>query len=158
MIRRKNSTFSRGSYSFEEEGDVNPMELVANLSDVMLVFAVALMLAIVTHWNVDITQQLAQLNAEDMTALDQTQSEEAIANSESDGYVDMGKAYRDPKTGEVYIIQEGSTQSAGSGNSASASASSSASRSSANNASASNASTSNASAGNASSSNTAAGN
>ncbi len=132
MIRRKNSMFSRGNgYAFEDEKDVNPMELVANLSDVMLVFAVALMLAVVTHWNVDITKQLAQLDAEDMTALDEAQSEEAVSNSENDGYEDMGKAYRDPKTGEIYVIQEsGSASTGGSGASGGSSGSNVASASS----------------------------
>ncbi len=35
--------------------DVNPMNYLSNLSDVMLILAVGIMLALVVHWNVDIT-------------------------------------------------------------------------------------------------------
>ncbi|MDO4841306.1 MAG: DUF2149 domain-containing protein [Phoenicibacter congonensis] len=115
MIRRRNATFSSRNFSFEADDDVNPMETVANLSDVMLVFAVALMLAIVTHWGVDISSNLTTFDSEDMEAIDEAQTEDVIQNSTS-GYEELGRAYKDPTTGEVYVIQDNSDSSSDSGN------------------------------------------
>ena len=107
MIKRTNSRFSTETYAFEDSDDVNPMETVANLSDVMLVFAVALMLAIVTHWGVDITNSnLTSFDESEMEAIDQAQTEDTIQNTNSEGYQELGRAYKDPKTGEVYVIQD----------------------------------------------------
>ena len=39
---------------FSEES-VDPMNYVSNLSDAMLVLAVGMMLALIVHWNVDIS-------------------------------------------------------------------------------------------------------
>ena len=130
MIKRSNTRFGAKNYAFEDSGDVNPMETVANLSDVMLVFAVALMLAIVAHWNVDITKSnLETFDEEEMQAIDESQTEEIT--SESSGYESMGRAYKDPKTGEVYVIQDAESKASGSSsatgsNTSSASGSSSA--------------------------------
>ena len=113
MIKRSNTRFGAKNYAFEDSGDVNPMETVANLSDVMLVFAVALMLAIVAHWNVDITKSnLETFDEEEMQAIDESQTEEIT--SESSGYESMGRAYKDPKTGEVYVIQDAESGASGS--------------------------------------------
>ena len=38
---------------FETEETVNPMDGVANLVDVMIVFSVGIMLALIMHWNLD---------------------------------------------------------------------------------------------------------
>ena len=128
MIKRSNTRFGAKNYAFEDSGDVNPMETVANLSDVMLVFAVALMLAIVAHWNVDITKSnLETFDEEEMQAIDESQTEEIT--SESSGYESMGRAYKDPKTGEVYVIQDAESSASGS-SSATGSGTSSASGSS----------------------------
>ena len=49
--------------------DINPMENVANLVDVMLVFACALMIAIITFWKVDISN-IQQVDKEDLQKVD----------------------------------------------------------------------------------------
>ena len=119
MIKRSNTRFGAKNYAFEDSGDVNPMETVANLSDVMLVFAVALMLAIVAHWNVDITKSnLETFDEEEMQAIDESQTEEIT--SESSGYESMGRAYKDPKTGEVYVIQDAESNTSSASGSSSA--------------------------------------
>jgi len=69
--------------------DVNPLSSVANLFDVMLIFACGLMVAIVALWKVDL----------DMS--------KTTAPSQGNYYQDMGRAYVDPETGQIYIIQEG---------------------------------------------------
>ena len=68
-----------------EREEASPMESVANLIDVMLVFICGLIIAIIVFWNVDLEN------------LDQ--------RTES-SYEDVGQVYQDPDTGKVYVIQQ----------------------------------------------------
>lgn len=77
------------------------MENLANLVDIMLVFACALMIAIITHWNVDLTQQM--ISEEDLELVEDPQM--AIQNNiESSNFESKGIVYEDPETGDLYII------------------------------------------------------
>ena len=86
------------------EDEVNPMESVANLSDVMLVLAVALMMAILMHWNVSV-RETAAIDESMLEPID-------IANGEltaetvdaSSNYEKVGTVYRDTETGDLYVI------------------------------------------------------
>ena len=99
-MQRKSRRIGRRSHSFEAE-TANPMENLANLVDIMLVFACALMIAIITHWNVDLTQQ--QLSKEDLELIEDPQM--AIQNNiESSKFESKGVVYEDPETGDLYII------------------------------------------------------
>ena len=49
MLRTNNRRLSRRTHSFEK-ATPNPMENLASLVDVMLAFACALMIAIITRW------------------------------------------------------------------------------------------------------------
>lgn len=88
--------------------DINPMAGVANLADVMLVFACGLMLALITFWNVDVAKGTnASVPVEqgqeitDVSGLDKD-SGKPIAN-END-LQEYGKVYRDPNTGKLYLV------------------------------------------------------
>jgi hypothetical protein len=91
----------------EQKKDINPLDGVANLSDLMLVLACGLMLALVMNWNVDLAR-----GSENLVGLDQgaqIQELEGLANSEggindSAGYEEMGKVYKDPSTGKLYMV------------------------------------------------------
>ncbi len=100
MIGNRGSLRGGRRKRFSEES-INPMENLANLADVMLVFACALMIAIITHWNVDITQN--RVNKEDLEPIDDPQ--QAIQNEiETEQFQSKGTVYEDPETGELYII------------------------------------------------------
>ena len=108
MRRRK------GSGKFRTEGfsgeDVNPMDGVANLADVMLVFACGLMLALITFWNVDVAGTQKQ-NVPDAPRQELTQTVEDLTRQEgedvdSEGLEEYGTVYRDPETGKLYIAAE----------------------------------------------------
>lgn len=105
MMRRTFSLANRGTFGEDAEGeDPNPMEMVANLSDVMLVLAVALMVAIVAHWNVDVTKSV-QIDESNMTAIEADLSE--LSSESADGgaeYEEVGTVYRDKATGEMYVV------------------------------------------------------
>lgn len=100
MLNTNKRRLSRRVHSFEKPTP-NPMENLANLVDVMLVFACALMIAIITHWNVDLTQ--SKVSKEDLEPVDDMQ--EAIQNEiDSEALESKGKVYEDPETGDLYIV------------------------------------------------------
>jgi hypothetical protein len=99
--------------------DENPLEMMANLMDVMLVFACGLLLALVVHWNVDISGQ-------DTTNVNQQQSTTTVemsgSGSESDintdqNYKEMGIVYQDPETGKLYMVTNEKASDSGSSSS-----------------------------------------
>lgn len=114
---------------FAEE-DVNPMNYLSNLSDAMLVLAVGIMLALIVHWNVDIStsggtmSDSGQSYAADgeggnsaidrdsavnfsQDELDNMQSQDKLDSSDT-GMEKLGEVYYDAATGQYYIVENGS--------------------------------------------------
>ena len=100
MRRRSRRTRRKTLYNAGE--DVNPMEFLANLSDVMLILAVGIMLALILHWEVEIQ------STEEAT---ETEGKESVSFSEDDlqnmdqmpeDVKEMGNVYYDPQTGKYY--------------------------------------------------------
>lgn len=80
LDRGRRTHYGRGA----SRPTVNPMESVANLVDIMLVFICGLMIAIIMFWNVDLDNLQAR---------------------QEDAYQDMGQVYQDPATGKIYVIK-----------------------------------------------------
>lgn len=95
------------SSSFKEQEDVDPRVGLVNLADVMLVFACGLMLALVVHWNVNVSN-VTEMDQQDMTEIDQSQVENMADDMQSAGssYNELGKVYQDPTTGQMYLLQQ----------------------------------------------------
>ena len=104
---------------FEDE-DVNPITYVSNLSDVMLIFAVGIMLALVTYWKVDMSPQQtavttdgAAVNIEGAQTFTEEEREEmrsdATEGEAGEGMEKTGEIYYDPSTGTYYIVEFGET-------------------------------------------------
>ena len=114
---------------FSEE-EVNPMNYLSNLSDAMLVLAVGIMLALIVHWNVDIStsggtmSDSGQSYAADgeggnsaidrdsavnfsQDELDNMQSQDKLDSSDT-GMEKLGEVYYDAATGQSYIVENGS--------------------------------------------------
>lgn len=90
----------RLSQGSQEKEDVNPMEGLGNLADAMLILAVGIMLALIMHWNVDITT--TELNQkQEISDVEQSTSDKVVAG---DGMEEMGMVYKDPKTGKMYMV------------------------------------------------------
>ena len=96
----------------------DPMAGVANLVDAMLVIAVGLLVFLVISWNMqaivfneDVTPEQRQdaINAmKQVTEVDQGQQLNEtpdVSNSSGEGYAEMGKVYKDPKTGKMIMIE-----------------------------------------------------
>lgn len=109
MRRRKGS----GRFHSENMGgeDINPMDGMANLSDVMLVFACGLMLALITYWNVDVSGVTGSIDVSMGSEI--TESVEGFGDSKNEDesekhYEEVpGTVYRDPETGQMYFVTEG---------------------------------------------------
>ncbi len=83
--------------------DYDPMSGLANLVDVILVFACGLMIAIVTFWNVDLSKVQDIIDESELKEV--TDVEQAIEDGDiSETLQNQGTAYKDPETGKIYII------------------------------------------------------
>ena len=96
----RNSRLSRNTTSPFLESDGSPMESIANIVDVMLVFACGLLLALVTVWNVDIGLDRPDNMYEVSDVVEGSQ------NVQKDNLQEAGKVYRDPATGNLYFVEE----------------------------------------------------
>ncbi len=90
---------------FGSEGDdEDPRTGLVNLADVMLVFACGLIVALVAHYNVDLT---AQDTPEDMEHVNQqVQEVQKDQTDTSATYAEFGSVYQDTETGELYIVKD----------------------------------------------------
>ena len=115
--RRRTERFSGES--------VDPMNYLSNLSDAMLVLAVGMMLALIVHWNVDISTGgrsdnvngssvaaegeggqsiIDRDNAIDYTP-EQLEQMDATEGENDEGMEKLGEVYYDAATGKYYIIE-----------------------------------------------------
>ena len=113
------SLHNRRRDRFADSEDVNPMNYVSNLSDVMLIFAVGIMVALIMHWGVDVTEIQATTDtaAESYSQIDESQARtfteeerEQMQNNAtegdlSEGMQKTGEVYYDSETGTYYIVE-----------------------------------------------------
>ena len=81
----------------------DPMAGVANLSDVMLVFACGLMLAIIMFWKVDLSAVVDRFKEENLVEVEDP--EEVLQSNDDSGLVEKGIVVQDPETGQMYVIE-----------------------------------------------------
>lgn len=94
----------RGS-SLREDEDVQPMQYVANLTDVMLVLACGLMAAVITFWRVDLTRIQTAIEQDKLDKIDAADVIESSGNVSTGDLTNKGVVYEDPETGDLYIIE-----------------------------------------------------
>ncbi|GAW92497.1 DUF2149 domain-containing protein [Calderihabitans maritimus] len=112
MLRR-----NKRRWLLAEEEEYNPLAGLANMVDVMLVFACGLLVALVLSWNLqdvflkDLSpvqrQQLLQA-IKNMVTVEQGKELEEIpqlGSGSGSGYQELGTVYRDPKTGKLIMIE-----------------------------------------------------
>lgn len=92
---------------YNDSEDVNPMNFISNLSDVMLILAVGIMLALVIHWEVELKSgdtEEADVSSQDAVSF----SEDDLENLEElpEEMEQIGNVYYDPATGKYYIVQD----------------------------------------------------
>jgi|GEM_PF-185225 len=82
--------------------DVNPSAYIVNLADCMLVLACGFMVAMIVHWNINLPT-IEELEKEDLEAVDPETLPENL-QGEGSYYVEAGKVYLDPNTGQLYMM------------------------------------------------------
>lgn len=98
---------SMRSHRLRLREDVDPMASVANLADVMLVFACGLMMALVTFWNIDVTV-FSELENEQLEAIENPGDLPEELTEGGSSYIEKGMVYQDPSTGKYYMRVEDS--------------------------------------------------
>lgn len=112
MLRRFGSGRLNGREPFEKQ-EINIMEGIANLADVMLVFACGLMLALIINWNVDVgatAQQVKVDMSKEITELEGLSNNENEDITKSGDYESYGTVYRDKETGALYVVTDNSEE------------------------------------------------
>lgn len=97
------------------EGEEDPMAGTSNLVDAMLVIAVGLLIFVVISWNMQsvVFQDNNQQNPIEDSSPSVTEVEEGqvlndtpdTSNSSGQGYMEMGKVYKDPSTGKLIMVE-----------------------------------------------------
>lgn len=119
-MQHRNNRRRKAIFSGAE--DVNPMSYLSNLSDVMLVLAVGMMLALVVAWNVDIVNSapnpsdltqteisgMEELDRKDLDALHTSDKpKDGQTTAEDFGLTEFGTVYRDAD-GNLYVLEANS--------------------------------------------------
>ena len=111
MVRKKSRRRSR---RVEED----PMTGTANLVDAMLVLAVGFLIFVVMSWNMqsiifsDMSQEEkdnikeAMSNLKEVNQGQELQDLPDVSHSSGEGYSEMGKVYKDSRTGKMIMIEE----------------------------------------------------
>ncbi|TVP58968.1 MAG: DUF2149 domain-containing protein [Halomonadaceae bacterium] len=84
-----------------DDGDEDPMGPLANLADIMLVFAVGLMVALAAS---EQGRQSAPEQGQDVSTGREIPEMPAGTGEAGSGYESMGQVYRDPETGRMILI------------------------------------------------------
>lgn len=87
--------------------EVSPLEGAVNIVDAMLVFACGLMLALVIHWNVNLSEFAPQVNLQQgQEVTENTEIKENLIKTQNQGqlYEKMGTVYKDPRTGKLFML------------------------------------------------------
>lgn len=98
------------------EGEEDPMTGTTNLVDAMLVIAVGLLIFVVISWNMQSVvfqshdpQQTLDESSPDVTEVSEGQvlnETPDTSNSSGQGYMEMGKVYKDPTTGKLIMVED----------------------------------------------------
>ena len=101
MMRRRHSTgLIRPQNSSKAQEDVDPNSSLVNLADCMLVMVVGLLIALVTHYGVDLVNADRQLTG---TEVIMDSDEDGVVD---EGYVKAGTVYKDKETGKYYMTKK----------------------------------------------------
>ncbi len=86
--------------------DVNPLEGVINIVDAMLVFACGLMLALAINWNVDLGlgQRINLEQGREVSDTPGIRDDLIKTRGEGELYERMGTVYKDPETGQLFML------------------------------------------------------
>ncbi|WP_405304062.1 DUF2149 domain-containing protein [Methanobrevibacter sp.] len=97
------------------EGEEDPMAGTTNLVDAMLVIAVGLLIFVVISWNMQSVvfqnndQQPLDASSDNVKEVSEGQvlnETPDTSDSSGQGYMEMGKVYKDPSTGKLIMVED----------------------------------------------------
>jgi len=94
--------------NLHSEEDFNPLSSLANLADVMFVFSVGLIVALVNVYNVSPTSSSSGKPKQAVVDVKQGKEMESLPQVDSktgSGFEEMGTVFKDPKTGKLIMVQ-----------------------------------------------------
>jgi hypothetical protein len=106
LRRRKHS-------NFKSIDDVNPLDGVVNIVDAMLVFACGLILALSVYWNIDlgpVGERIDVTRGREVTETPQVREDLIETRDQGKLYERIGTVYKDPETGQLFMLTDGSGQ------------------------------------------------
>lgn len=107
-MKRRSGSGRLGCGAVWTEDEINPLDGVANLADVMLVFACGLMLALITYWNVDVAGIVGNSTnveqGQEVTEMEGLDGSGQNPVDDDERYEEYGTVYRDPETGKLYMV------------------------------------------------------
>ena len=84
------------------------MNYVSNLSDVMLILAVGIMLALILHWEVPVgTPEQENKAGEQQSTITFSEDDLDDQGDMPENLTEFGEVYYDQETGTYYILQNG---------------------------------------------------
>ena len=90
-----------------KQDDFSPMEGVGNMADAMLVFACGILLALIMSWNVDVSETgIIGENPQTKYEVEGIDEHAETVIEDKNDLEEMGKVYKDPKTGKYYVVEE----------------------------------------------------
>jgi hypothetical protein len=93
--------------------EMDPLEGTTNVVDAMLVFACGLMLALAVYWNIDlgpIGERVNLSRGQEVSETPQIRDDLMETGGQGKLYERMGTVYRDPVTGQLFMLTEGEGQ------------------------------------------------
>lgn len=102
MIRRRHgASLSRPAQAEEE---VNPNAYIVNIADCMLVLLLGMIVALISYYNVDLTQ--SSTPAEEIIGIqvNMDENDDGVVDA---GYQRRGTVYYDDASGSYYFVNEG---------------------------------------------------
>ncbi|MBQ9067576.1 MAG: hypothetical protein IJ131_00745 [Eggerthellaceae bacterium] len=102
MIRRRHGRALARSQATEE--DVNPSANVVNIADCMLVLMLGILVALISHYGLDLTQPMQPVDEnEDIVGIEVNLDADDDGEIDS-GYERQGVVYYDPATERYYFV------------------------------------------------------
>lgn len=89
--------------------EMDPLEGTTNIVDAMLVFACGLMLALAVYWNIDlgpIGERVNLSRGQEVTETPHIRDDLIETGGQGRLYERMGTVYRDPATGQLFMLTE----------------------------------------------------
>ncbi len=96
---------SGGRRRRKEKEEIKPMQGVANLVDVMLVFACGLMIAIILRWNIDFQNVVNILDSDQLVEITDSDIIDESQSAVSE-YDNLGTAIQDPDSGKMLVVED----------------------------------------------------